>query len=202
MDIKEYISSGILEQYVLGTISKEESLEVEKVAMMHTEVQNEIEEISKAIEQYAMENAVEPSRNVKTFLIATIDYMERMENGEAPSFPPALSASSTLADFASWLNREDMILPADAEDPYAKIIGYTPSQKTAIIWIKDSTPPELHHEEYEKFLIAEGTCNIIVEEKVYQLVPGDYFAVPLHKTHIIKVTSDIPCKVILQRIAA
>ncbi len=202
MDIKEYISSGILEQYVLGTISKEESLEVEKVATMHTEVQKEIEEISNAIEQYAMENAVEPSRNVKTFLIATIDYMERMENGEAPSFPPALSASSTLADFASWLNREDMILPADAEDPYAKIIGYTPSQKTAIIWIKDSTPPELHHEEYEKFLIAEGTCNIIVEEKVYQLVPGDYFAVPLHKTHIIKVTSAIPCKVILQRIAA
>lgn len=202
MDIKEYISSGILEQYVLGTISKEESLEVEKVATMHTEVQKEIEEISNAIEQYAMENAVEPSRNVKPFLIATIDYMERMENGEAPSFPPALSASSTLADFASWLNREDMILPADAEDPYAKIIGYTPSQKTAIIWIKDSTPPELHHEEYEKFLIAEGTCNIIVEEKVYQLVPGDYFAVPLHKTHIIKVTSAIPCKVILQRIAA
>lgn len=202
MDIKEYISSGILEQYVLGTISIEESLQVEKVAAMHTEVQKEIEEISKAIEQYAMENAVEPSRNVKTFLIATIDYMERMENGEAPSFPPALSASSTLDDFASWLNREDMILPADAEDPYAKIIGYTPSQKTAIIWIKDSTPPELHHEEYEKFLIAEGTCNIIVEENVYQLVPGDYFAVPLHKTHIIKVTSDIPCKVILQRIAA
>ncbi len=202
MDIKEYISSGILEQYVLGTISKEESLQVEKIATMHTEVQKEIEEISKAIEQYAMENAVEPSRNVKTFLIATIDYMERMENGEAPSFPPALSATSTLADFASWLNREDMILPADAEDPYAKIIGYTPSQKTAIIWIKDSTPPELHHEEYEKFLIAEGTCNIIVEEKVYQLVPGDYFAVPLHKTHIIKVTSAIPCKVILQRIAA
>ena len=52
------------------------------------------------------------------------------------------------------------------------------------------------------FLIVEGTCTILVENEVYQLVPGDYFAVPLHKSHILKVTSEIPCKVILQRIAA
>lgn len=202
MDIKEYILSGILEQYVLGTISKEESLEVEQAAEMHPEIRKEIADISKAIEHYAMANAVQPSRNVKTFLMATIDYIERIESGETPTFPPVLTESSTIVDFASWLNREDMFLPDEIQGPYAKIIGYTPSHKTAIIWIKDSTPPELHHDEHEKFLIVEGTCTILVENEVYQLVPGDYFAVPLHKSHILKVTSEIPCKVILQRIAA
>jgi mannose-6-phosphate isomerase-like protein (cupin superfamily) len=202
MDIKEYILSGILEQYVLGTISKEEAIEVEQAAAKYPEVRKEIAEISKAIEQFAMANAVQPSRNLKPFVLATIEYMERMENGETPSFPPLLNETSKLSDFDTWLNREDMVLPAEVEDTYAKIIGYTPKQKTAIIWIMDSTPPELHHDEYEKFLIVEGTCNITIDENIYPLVPGDYFQIPLHKTHIVKVTSKTPCKVILQRIAA
>jgi quercetin dioxygenase-like cupin family protein len=41
-----------------------------------------------------------------------------------------------------------------------------------------------------------------VEDEVNQLVPGDYFAIPLHKKHLVKVTSSITCKVILQRVAA
>lgn len=202
MDIKEYILSGILEQYVLGTISKEESLKVEQVAAMHSEVRKEIEEISKAIEQYAMANAVEPSWEIKPFLMATIDYMQRMENGETATFPPALTETSQMSDYAMWLDRDDMILPTDADDYFAKIIGYTPQQKTAIVWIKGTAPSEVHDDEYEKFLILEGTCNIIVENNIYPLVPGDFFAIPLNKSHIVKVTSDIPCKVILQRIAA
>lgn len=202
MNIKEYIASGILEQYLLGNISDEEALKVEQAAAEHAEIRKELEEISSALEQYAMANAVQPSSKIKPFLIATIDYMERLANGEVPSFPPSLNESSKIIDFAPWLNREDMILPANADDLYTKIIGYTPEQKTAIIWIRQSAPSELHHDEYERFLIVEGTCDIIVEDKVYQLVPGDYFAVPLHKSHIIQVTSEFPCKVILQRIAA
>jgi mannose-6-phosphate isomerase-like protein (cupin superfamily) len=202
MDIHEYIASGILEQYVLGTVRAEEALEVERMSAVHAEIRNEIEKISRAFEQFAIANAISPSPDIKPFLIATIDYMERMENGETLSHPPLLSKTSGLNDFASWLYRDDMFLPDDAGDIYAKIIGYTPQAVTAIVWIKDATPQEVHHKEYERFLIAEGTCNVIVEDEIYQLVPGDYFAIPLYKNHIVKVTSDIPCKVILQRIAA
>jgi mannose-6-phosphate isomerase-like protein (cupin superfamily) len=134
--------------------------------------------------------------------MATIDFMERMENGEQPSFPPILNKDSRLADFASWIDRDDMVLLSDAGDLYAKIIGYTPEVTTAIAWIKGNAPVETHDKEYEKFLIIEGTCDIVVEDTVYQLVPGDYFAIPLHKSHQVRVTSIIPCKVILQRIAA
>jgi mannose-6-phosphate isomerase-like protein (cupin superfamily) len=112
-----------------------------------------------------------------------------------------LNENSVVEDYAAWLNRNDMVL-RDGEDLYAKIIGFTPETITAIAWIKDYSPHEVHDHEYEKFLIVEGTCNIIVDDEVNELVPGDYFAIPLHKTHMVKVTSAIPCKVILQRVAA
>ena len=202
MNINEYISSGVLEQYVLGTISEEELLVVEQMADTHQEVKEEILSISYVLEQYAIENAVIPCRTIKPFIMATIDFMERMGGGEQPSFPPVLNENSQLIDFAPWLQREDMVLPFGAGDLYAKIIGYTPEVTTAIVWIKGAAPAETHDKEYEKFLIVEGTCNILVEDNVYQLVPGDYFAIPLHKSHQVIVTSSIACKVILQRIAA
>ena len=202
MNINEYILSGVLEQYVLGTISEEELLVVEQMAAKHPEIKEEILSISYALEQYAIENAVIPCRTIKPFIMATIDFMERMEGGEQPSFPSVLNGTSQLIDFASWLHRDDMVLPVDAGDLYAKIIGYTPEVTTAIVWIKGEAPIETHDKEYEKFLIVEGTCNIVVEDNVYQLVPGDYFAIPLHKSHQVIVTSSIACKVILQRIAA
>lgn len=94
------------------------------------------------------------------------------------------------------------MVSSDTDNIYAKIIGYTPEATTAIVWLKDYAPHEVHDNEYERFLIVEGTCDIIVEDQVNQLVPGDYFAIPLHKNHLVKVTSSIPCKVILQRVAA
>jgi mannose-6-phosphate isomerase-like protein (cupin superfamily) len=198
---KEYIESGILELYVAGVASEEECIEVELRATTDPAIRQEIEDISMALETYAMANAVEPNPIIKPFLLATIDYTERLQNGEPVSDPPVLNENSKKEDYATWLNRSDMIAP-ETNDVFAKIIGYTKAAITAIVWLKDYAPHEVHDDEYEKFLIVEGTCNIIVGEEINQLVAGDYFAIPLHAKHMIKVTSTIPCKVILQRIAA
>ena len=197
----DYINSGILEQYVLGATTLAESMEVEQMAASDPAIRMEIAAIHEALETYAMQKPVAPDPMLKPFLMATIDYTERLKSGEPVSHPPALNENSTVEDYASWLNRPDMTTP-DPEDMYAKIIGYTPESITAIVWIKDYAPQEVHDHEYEKFLIVEGTCNIIVGDEVNELVPGDYFAIPLHKKHLVKVTSSITCKVILQRIAA
>ncbi|MBK8606437.1 MAG: hypothetical protein IPN82_06270 [Chitinophagaceae bacterium] len=37
-------------------------------------------------------------------------------------------------------------------------------------------PQEVHDDEHERFLILEGTCDIVVGNNIHQLVPGDYFA--------------------------
>lgn len=198
---EEYINSGMLEQYVLGFTSPPESMEVEVMAATYPAIQMEIIAIEESLEVYAMEQVIKPNPIIKPFLLASIDYSERMKNGEPSAVPPVLHESSAIEDYAPWLNRTDMIVPDD-NDIFAKIIGYTPEAITAIVWIKESAPHEVHDHEFEKFLIVEGTCNIIVEDKVHALMPGDYFAIPLHKNHLVKVTSAIPCKVILQRIAA
>lgn len=198
---KEYIESGILELYVAGIASAEECIEVEKRATADPAIRQEIEYISMALETYAMANAVAPNPIIKPFLLATIDYTERLQNGEPVSNPPLLNEDSKQEDYASWLNRSDMTAP-ETNDVFAKIIGYTKEAITAIVWLKDYAPHEVHDDEYERFFIVEGTCNIIVGDEINQLVAGDYFAIPLHKNHMIKVTSSIPCKVILQRIAA
>jgi mannose-6-phosphate isomerase-like protein (cupin superfamily) len=200
-NVSEYIDTGILELYVLGIASADECIEVEKLAVEHFEIRAEIASIQQSMEVYAEENKLQPNAVIKPFLMATIDYTERLKKGEPPAAPPLLSATASIADYNQWLNRPDMV-STDKEDVFAKIIGYTPEAITAIVWLKDYAPHEVHDNEYERFLIVEGTCDIIVEDEVNQLVAGDYFAIPLHKKHMVKVTSSITCKVILQRVAA
>ena len=201
MTNKEFIDSGVLEQYVLGTATHDESAEVEKRAAADLAVRKEIESIHEAFGKYTMAHAIAPTLLLKPFLMATIDYTERLKKGEPVTTPPLLNEHSKPEYFAPWLNRPDMVSPGK-EDLFARIIGYTKEVTTAIVWIKNYAPYELHDDEFEHFLILEGTCDIIVEEETNHLGPGDYFAIPLYKTHIVKVTSSIPCKVILQRVAA
>lgn len=49
MNIQEYISSGILELYVYGALSEEESAEVTRMIKKYPEVRDEVEEIEKAL---------------------------------------------------------------------------------------------------------------------------------------------------------
>jgi len=199
--IQEYINSGILEQFVLGCTTDEEAATIAAMATEHAAVAQEIVAIREAIEAFAMEHAVTPNAVIKPFLLATIDYTERLKNGEAATFPPLLHEQATIKDYAPWLNRNDMVYTGN-EDIYARIIGYTPEVISAIIWINNYTPQEVHHNEYEKFLVVEGSCEIMIEDEVHQLVPGDYFMIPLYKNHVVHVTSNIACKIILQRVAA
>jgi len=201
-NIKGYIESGILELYVLGVTTKEETAHIANLALSNFEVREEIENISAALEDYTNQNSITPDPTIKPFLLAVIDYTQRLKNGEEPSFPPVLNETSKISDYQQWLNRADVKLPEDFKDFHAKIIGYTPEVTTAIIWIKDMAPAETHKHELEKFLILEGTCDITIDNKVHSLKAGDYLSIPLYKKHDVRITSSIPCKAILQRIAA
>ncbi len=203
MSSKELIDPGVLALYAMGIASQREQENVEKVAAAHPEIKQEINSISEVLEKYALANATEPSPLIKPMLMASIDYSERIKNGEVVSYPPLLHKNSTAQDYAFWINRPDMNFPSsENKDLFAKIIGHTPEMTTAIIWLTKGASPETHHNEYEHFLILEGTCDITVSGKVTHLVANDYFQIPLHSSHFLTVTSPIACKAILQRIAA
>lgn len=65
MDIQQYIASGKLEQYVLGQLTPTEMREVEQYAAQYPEIQQELEAIERALEQFAQLSAVEPSANLE-----------------------------------------------------------------------------------------------------------------------------------------
>lgn len=72
MNSNEYISSGILESYVLGVATPEEMQEVEKYASMYPEIKLELEKIEEAINTYASEHSVQPPSHLKEKILAAI----------------------------------------------------------------------------------------------------------------------------------
>lgn len=82
MNIQEYISSGILESYVFGNTSPEESKEVENYAAAYPEIKKELAEIEKTMNAYATEHSVTPPLYLKEKVLERV-------MGEAESALPA-----------------------------------------------------------------------------------------------------------------
>lgn len=200
--VNDYINSGILEYYVLGLTSPLETIEVTEMAKLHPEINQEINEISESLLQFSSIAAPKPNPTLRTSILGTIDYMERLKSGETESFPPLLNSESKISDYQQWISKPEMTLPDDFQDSFAKIIGANEIATTMIVWLTTEAPHEVHHNQYERFLIIEGSCELTFENDTHYLKSGDYLEIPLHVVHNLIVTSSIPCKVILQRVAA
>ena len=201
-NVQQYIESGIIEAYVMGVASDDEVKELEDLAISYPAIRDAINDYSLELELFALANPETPDPIVKPMVMASIDYMQRLSNGEQPACPPLLHSTSSLTEYTEWLDREDMKPNPEGTGLFAKIIGFTPTVTTAIVWLHDWAPQEVHHDEYERFLIVEGTCDITIGRQVHALLPGDFLQIPLHVNHSIKVTSSYACKVVLQRVAA
>jgi mannose-6-phosphate isomerase-like protein (cupin superfamily) len=200
--IQEYINSGVLELYVLGMTTEEENIEIAELAVENIEIKNEIEAIENALQYTAETVAPEISPATKAMVMATIDYTERLKNGEEYIVPPLLNENSKIEDYQTWIDRENMQVSEDYDTIDAKIISASPEAATIIVWLKHGAPIEVHDKEYEHFLIVEGSCTITIGNDVHNLMPGDYLSIPLYIGHSVEVTSELACKIILQRVAA
>jgi anti-sigma-K factor RskA len=65
VNIKEYISSGIVESYVLGLASAEERKEFDQLCIQYPELVKARTDFEIALEHQALENAVAPPANLK-----------------------------------------------------------------------------------------------------------------------------------------
>jgi anti-sigma-K factor RskA len=110
VNIKEYISSGILEAYVLGDLSVQERAEVEKNLAQYRELQRELASIEEANERLLMTAAIQPRASVKTSLFEKIEktrskgkVVEMKSAGSLSFWRMAAAASVALAVMASLL---------------------------------------------------------------------------------------------------
>ena len=83
MNIKEYISSGVVESYVLGLLTAQERFEFEKYCEAYPELKEARTAFELALEKQAMENSIVPPADLKK-KIATKVFDE---NKAAPIIP-------------------------------------------------------------------------------------------------------------------
>lgn len=102
MNIQEYISSGVLESYALGTISDAERKEVEVMISKYPELRNELSLIEETMEAWAISNAVTPPSHIKLNILKHIENNSNqtkvisMNNAGATNLKWLVAASVTL----------------------------------------------------------------------------------------------------------
>ena len=72
MDIEEYISSGIIESYVLGLADAQEVVELEQLKSIHPEIKAAIDSFEASLEMTALSNAIAPAADTKEKLFLAL----------------------------------------------------------------------------------------------------------------------------------
>ncbi|CAG5070025.1 hypothetical protein DYBT9623_02765 [Dyadobacter sp. CECT 9623] len=79
MNIQAYIESGILEEYVLGTVSPQEKQEVECMSHIYPEIKEELLRTENALEEYALKHQTPPPASLKESIFARLEFDSEIE---------------------------------------------------------------------------------------------------------------------------
>ncbi|MEM0994877.1 MAG: anti-sigma factor [Bacteroidota bacterium] len=126
MNVQEYISSGILEQYVLNGLSKQERLEVEQHAARYPEIRAELDALEDALMQYAQANAIPLRAGQSESILGKIDDLQsdlttnslasKRANTNRSILPVLMGiALAILSAFAIYLNQQNQKTQAALE---------------------------------------------------------------------------------------
>ena len=106
MNIQEYISSGVVESYVLGLLSAQERFEFEQFCETYPELKAARESFELAIEKQAMENAMEAPAHVKERVWEAI----QQKPASKPSKIITMEPPTTKPRSFGWLAAASVIL--------------------------------------------------------------------------------------------
>lgn len=182
MDLKAYIESGILELYVLNMLGESASEEVRELTLSYPELAIEMEAIEKALENYALANAIEPPVTMKAKIEQVL--LETARNLKAAELGPITEES----DQHKWYNLVvDHFPDALYATNYSQLIIETNGLTQVLVVSELDIAEESHANEYESFLILKGKCRCTVDRHVFYLEPGGYTEIPLCTNHRVEV---------------
>ncbi|MDF2455356.1 MAG: hypothetical protein K0R51_1349 [Cytophagaceae bacterium] len=127
MNVKEYISSGILETYLLGGLSTAEAGEVEAYVQQYPEIRAELDKLEGDLEKIALSYAKAPSASVKSKIASQLDFAEEKEVKVIPIpsfYRQAIAASVALAIISTasagyfwnkWQHAEGRVIALESE---------------------------------------------------------------------------------------
>src|SRR6185369_6518231 len=82
MDVREYISSGVIELYSMHALSPQEMKEVEKMAVVHPEVAKEINRVQESLNDYAKVHARNPRPSLRAEIMKEVAESPEIKKGK------------------------------------------------------------------------------------------------------------------------
>jgi mannose-6-phosphate isomerase-like protein (cupin superfamily) len=187
LNIKAYIESGILEQYVIGTLSEAERIEVQVCLATYEQLRKELERIETTLENYAFKNAVSPpSRLKERFLesIANLELEKQMKLSDLPLI-------NKYSDYKNWLKLIENFgnLPLGEDGRHISMLRQDDKVTQMLIVSTTDIEQETHLMEHESFLILEGECKCTIGDQTRLMCAGDFMQIPLFEPHDVQLKS-------------
>jgi len=171
VNVEEYISSGILESYIMDELSAAERAEVEKAMSQHQEVRAELDRIEQTMESLAFATAVNPNASLKAKILEEIEFKEETpvvsidSRREGSSFLKFAAAASVIIALGSavmafnywnkWKNAEDRLSSLIAQNQQFAENYNTVNQKLDNL---QESVTVMNSADYER-IIMNGTDN-------------------------------------------
>ncbi|RYD91482.1 MAG: hypothetical protein EOP54_22355 [Sphingobacteriales bacterium] len=186
MDIKQYVESGILEEFAMGILSEEEAAAVIGMSLQYPEVAAEKAAVEQALEKFSDLHAIAPNHHLQQKILTAMGF-------GAPLLPldlDNLPVTNSEANHLQWLEALKHLIPENpAEDFFAVPLTNTPQLAQTLVVTKCDVPEETHGDLIESFFILKGECICSVGDELYHLHGGSFLEIPLHTTHTIKIIS-------------
>jgi mannose-6-phosphate isomerase-like protein (cupin superfamily) len=186
MNIREYIESGVLEEYCLGLLNADEQAAVLQICALFPEVKMELTVIEQAIATMAANRAITPSDDLKQKILNSLDFSDEAIQFDLTHLPVANSHSN----HKSWLKLLEHLIPSEpAGDFSSRLLRQNEGFDQMLVVTKCDVPAETHGDVIESFFILKGECQCSVGDNLLLLGPGDFLEIPLHQQHDVKLLS-------------
>ncbi len=184
MNVRDYIATGILEEYCLGLLSNDEQEMVLQVCRLYPDVRKELTAIENAMEKMAAIRAVTPNSSLRGKLLTSLGFSEPVIKFALDDLPPTRPNSN----HHSWLASLAHLIPAEpAEDFLCHVLRKDEVLAQMLIIAKNNVPEETHDNYKESFFILKGRCECTVGANTFMLGPGDFLEIPINVEHDVKM---------------
>ncbi len=147
MNTSEYINSGILEAYVLGTATDQETREVECLSKIYPEIKAELTQLENSLGKYISFYQKTPPAHLKEKIFAQMTFAEPSEQSttEQPASPAAeqpatkslplwpklaLAASVLLAAITAWVYTQNQQMSTQMATLSSQVDSLTTAQNS------------------------------------------------------------------------
>lgn len=197
MNEQQYIETGILNDYCLGLLNKEQQEQVEENMKLYPVIRVEVDAINSTLEQYATSYQSLPPENLKERIWKALENCTKEERISLSDLP----LLTKFSDSKNWLKlvKPLLIEKAAGQKFFIKVLRDDKEALQSLVWSSVDYPDEVHDDVQESFIVLEGSCECFIGEQVILMGPGDFMEIPMHTHHDVKLLSTYLMAIVQRR---